>query len=118
MIAAYLALTMEQHLVIPRLMERGRTYTAGEAARLSTLEPLAVALHDKHQAVLSVLLIIGYQMALGYWYHLGLAAAAMLSVYQQYLARERNPEQCFKASLNNNWLGAAVFAGIVIDYAT
>lgn len=68
--------------------------------------------------VLGVLLIIGYQMALGYWYHLSLAAAAMLSVYQQYLVRERNPEQCFKAFLNNNWLGAAVFAGIVLDYAT
>ncbi len=65
-----------------------------------------------------VLLIIGYQTKMGYWYHLGLGAATLLAVYQQYLIRNRLPPACFKAFLNNNWLGAAVFAGLVFEFMT
>lgn len=65
-----------------------------------------------------VLLIIGYQTKTGYWYHLGLGLGALLAVYQQYLIRDRLPQACFKAFLNNNWLGAAVFAGLVIEFLT
>ena len=66
--------------------------------------------------VLIVLLIVGYQTTLGPWYYLGVGVAALLSVYQQYLIRDRDPRGCFKAFLNNNWLGGAVFTGIVIDF--
>ena len=66
--------------------------------------------------VLTVLLIVGYQTTLGRWYYLGIGVAALLSVYQQYLIRYRDPRGCFKPSLNNNWLGAAVFAGIAINF--
>jgi 4-hydroxybenzoate polyprenyltransferase len=31
------------------------------------------------------------------------------------LIRDREPGPCFKAFLNNNWAGFAVFAGLVID---
>jgi 4-hydroxybenzoate polyprenyltransferase len=30
--------------------------------------------------------------------------------------RRRDPKQCFEAFLNNNWFGAAVFAGILLNY--
>jgi 4-hydroxybenzoate polyprenyltransferase len=50
-------------------------------------------------------------------FYLGLAAAAALALYQQRLARTREPGACFRAFLNNNWLGAAVFAGIALNYA-
>ena len=66
--------------------------------------------------VLAVLLIIGYQMILGPWYYFGISIATVLFVYQDYLIRHRDPNGCFKAFLNNNWLGAAVFAGIVIHF--
>ena len=66
--------------------------------------------------LVSVLLIIGYQTALGPWYYLGIGAAVLLSVYQQYLIRHRDPGECFKAFLNNNWLGGAVFAGIAVNF--
>ena len=36
--------------------------------------------------------------------------------YQQYLIKDRQPERCFRAFLNNNWLGMAVFAGIFLHY--
>jgi len=67
-------------------------------------------------AMLAALLQVGLQFELGGLYFTGIALAAGFSVYHQYLIRERDREQCFKAFLNNNWLGAGVFAGIVADY--
>ena len=66
--------------------------------------------------VLLGLLLLGQQLGLGMAYYLGLAVAVAFGVYQQFLIRARQPAQCFKAFLNNNWLGAAVFAGLVLSY--
>ena len=69
------------------------------------------------QAMLIVCLVmIGYQAELGWIYYLGVCAAAVLAVYQQYLIRFREREACFRAFLNNNWFGAVVFLGILLDY--
>jgi 4-hydroxybenzoate polyprenyltransferase len=69
------------------------------------------------QALLLVcLLMIGHQAELGVMYYLGVLVAGGLAVYQQYLIRFREREGCFQAFLNNNWLGAAVFVGILLDY--
>ncbi len=62
------------------------------------------------------LLLLGQQAGLGLSYYLGLVGATALGVYQQYLIRHRDRDACFEAFLNNNWLGALVFAGIVVDY--
>ena len=43
-------------------------------------------------------------------------AAAAVAIYHYTLIRQREPARCFKAFLHNNWFGAAVFAGIVLDY--
>jgi 4-hydroxybenzoate polyprenyltransferase len=59
--------------------------------------------------------------AIGAWqrygpaYFLGLAAAAAIAWYHYRLIRTRTREGCFKAFVHNNWIGAAVFAGIVLD---
>ena len=45
-----------------------------------------------------------------------LVVAVGLGLYQQYLIRERDPAACFRAFLNNNWLGMVVFAGLVMSY--
>lgn len=66
--------------------------------------------------MLLALLMVGQSAGLGGYYYFGLLLAVGLSLYQQYLIRERRPAACFKAFLNNNWLGAAVFTGIVLDY--
>ena len=47
----------------------------------------------------------------------GLAVAAGLSAYQQYLMRDRELAACFRAFLNNNYLGLALFLGLFLDYA-
>jgi len=43
--------------------------------------------------------------------------AALLALWHFWLIRNRDPERCFRAFIGNHWLGLAVFAGIVIDYA-
>ncbi|MDH3414442.1 MAG: 4-hydroxybenzoate octaprenyltransferase [Gammaproteobacteria bacterium] len=69
-----------------------------------------------HAAVILVLGIVGQQAGMSLWYYAGLGVAALLAIYQLLLIRNREPERCFRAFLNNNWVGAAVFAGIVVDY--
>lgn len=63
------------------------------------------------------LLLAGNRFELGNFYYFGLVAAAGLFIYQQWLIRFREREACFKAFLNNNWVGVAVFVGIVMDYS-
>ena len=65
--------------------------------------------------MLFALLLIGRALALGAWYWLGLLAAAAGFAWQQYLARDREPAACFKAFLNNHYVGMAIFAGLVLD---
>jgi 4-hydroxybenzoate polyprenyltransferase len=60
--------------------------------------------------------VVGTKVEMGLFYYLGLLAAACLSIYQQFLIKDRRPEKCFKAFLNNHWTGAAIFIGIVLQY--
>ncbi|MCK6393425.1 4-hydroxybenzoate octaprenyltransferase [Zoogloea sp.] len=46
----------------------------------------------------------------------GLAVAAGIMGYHYTLIRERDRPKCFKAFLHNNWVGAAIFTGWVVDY--
>ena len=64
---------------------------------------------------LAIMAGIGLWQGYGPFYYAGLAAAAAIAWYHFRLIRTRTREGCFKAFLHNNWLGAAVFAGIVLD---
>ena len=66
--------------------------------------------------MLLILYAVGRQAGLGTAYALGLAVAAGLAGYQQWLIRRREKAGCFRAFLNNHWFGAAVFAGMALDY--
>ena len=69
------------------------------------------------QAIVIIgLFLLGNQMSLGPFYYMGVTVAAGLSAYQQYLIRDRQPQACFQAFLNNHWLGMVVFLGLVVDY--
>ena len=65
-----------------------------------------------------VMIMVGQQLHLGFFYYGGLVVAAGLAVYQLLLIRRRDPGECFKAFLNNNWFGMVIFAGIVVHYLT
>lgn len=66
--------------------------------------------------VLAGLYLMGLQADLGWIYRFALVWVAGLMLYQQVLIRQRDEQKCFKAFLNNNWLGMVVFLGIVADY--
>jgi len=44
------------------------------------------------------------------------SAASVFAGYQQYLIKDRKPELCFQAFLNNNWFGMMLFIGVFLDY--
>ncbi|MCG7993493.1 MAG: 4-hydroxybenzoate octaprenyltransferase [Candidatus Thiodiazotropha lotti] len=67
--------------------------------------------------MLGLLVLIGLMSDRGLLYFLGIAAAALLFLYQQWLTRGRDPKACFQAFLNNNRFGLVVFVGLVLDYA-
>jgi 4-hydroxybenzoate polyprenyltransferase len=67
-------------------------------------------------ALIGGLIMMGNMAGLGPWYWLGVLFAAASSFYQWWLIRDRQPEPCFRAFLNNNLLGIWVFAGIVLHY--
>jgi 4-hydroxybenzoate polyprenyltransferase len=66
---------------------------------------------------LATLVYVGYWARMGACYFSGLVVAGMLVAYEYHLIRDRQRERCFKAFLFNNWIGAAIFAGIVADFA-
>ncbi|MGZ8238452.1 MAG: 4-hydroxybenzoate octaprenyltransferase [Methylobacter sp.] len=66
--------------------------------------------------ILGLLIIVGQMANAGWPYYGGILIAAGLSAYQQKLIFRREKTLCFKAFLNNNWFGIAVFSGLVADY--
>lgn len=67
-------------------------------------------------ATLAIMAGVGAWLKLGLYFYAGLLAALMVAVYHYALIRTRERDKCFKAFLHNNWFGAAVFAGIVLNY--
>jgi len=68
-----------------------------------------------HALFLAIMAAVGGWQSLGVLYYCGLAVAAALAGYQYRLIRGRDRSLCFKAFLNNNWVGAAVFIGLALD---
>ena len=60
---------------------------------------------------------VGFRVGLGAVFCAGIGVSAGIAVYHYTLIRDREPARCFKAFLHNNWIGASIFAGIVLDYA-
>ena len=88
------------------------------------LKSTAILFGDADRQILGVLqvmlliclVMIGHQAGLGWYYYGSLVIAALLALYQQSLIRYREREACFRAFLNNNWFGAVIFTGILLDY--
>ncbi len=66
--------------------------------------------------ILALLVAIGVMEDLHWPYYIFLVDAAGLFVYQQKLIFHREKADCFKAFLNSNWFGMAVFAGLVLNF--
>lgn len=66
--------------------------------------------------VILIMVLVGKQFALSFIYYASLMAAAGLFFYQQQLIRDRRKEDCFKAFLNNHYVGMVICLGIVLHY--
>ena len=69
-----------------------------------------------YAAMLAILVWIGRELHYGVYYYAGLAVAAVMMGYHYKLIRNRGRDGCFKAFLHNNWVGAAIFLGMLADY--
>jgi 4-hydroxybenzoate polyprenyltransferase len=66
--------------------------------------------------MLFALVLAGRSMHFGRWYEGGIVAAGVLFLYQQWLIRKREPAGCLKAFFNNQYVGMAIFIGILLQY--
>ncbi|KAG1385286.1 hypothetical protein G6F59_017494 [Rhizopus arrhizus] len=66
---------------------------------------------------LATMALVGGRGGRGGYYLAGVAVATALGVDEGWLCRIRERGPCFKAFLHNNWVGAALFAGIAVDLA-
>ncbi|MFZ6688074.1 4-hydroxybenzoate octaprenyltransferase [Undibacterium sp. SXout11W] len=68
-------------------------------------------------ASFSLISVIAHQYGLSSWFFVGMGVAVVCALYHYTLIRERDRMRCFAAFRHNNWLGAAIFAGVALDYA-
>ena len=59
--------------------------------------------------------LLGLKLEFAHAYYVGLAVAAALFGYQQYLIRHRQPRACFRAFTNNIQVGFALFCGTLAE---
>ena len=62
------------------------------------------------------MVLAGRQFELGTFYFISLIVASGLLAYQQFLIKDRLPGPCFESFLNNNWVGAVIFIGVLLSF--
>lgn len=63
-----------------------------------------------------LLVVVALMFELHAIFYVCTAIVAVLFAYQQWLIKDRDSRKCFKAFMNNNWVGFFIFAGIVLSY--
>ncbi len=62
------------------------------------------------------LIMVATRFDLGVYFYGGLGLASLLFWYQQWLIKYRDPQDCFRAFLHNNWVGFVIFLGLLLHY--
>lgn len=75
-----------------------------------------VAILMAYLGMLILLVFFGICVHLSWTYYLSLGLAWIMILYQDHLIKTRDPTICFKAFLNNHWIGMILFLGILINY--
>lgn len=70
-----------------------------------------------YAASLAIMLMVGWRHGLRGWFIAGIVVAVACALYHYTLIRTRDRMRCFAAFRHNNWLGAAIFAGVALDYS-
>jgi 4-hydroxybenzoate polyprenyltransferase len=71
------------------------------------------AVMGSYAAMLALLAVVGTRLDLGWQFYAGLAIAGAMMLHHWRLIRDRTREGCFRAFRHNNWVGGAIFAGIL-----
>lgn len=66
--------------------------------------------------VMAMMAAVGWLNGLGWIYYATVLVAGALFVYQQVLIAGRERDACFKAFLNNNYVGLVLFMGLAVSY--
>jgi len=66
--------------------------------------------------MLLLVMLVGYLNGRGFLFLLGLCLAALMIAKQLHDCRFRDKDQCFKAFINNHYIGMIIFIGIALDY--
>ncbi|EMH4164375.1 4-hydroxybenzoate octaprenyltransferase [Pluralibacter gergoviae] len=66
--------------------------------------------------VMALMAAVGALSGLGWPYYAAIAVAGGLFIYQQQLIKHRDRDACFKAFLNNNYVGLALFVGLAVSF--
>jgi 4-hydroxybenzoate polyprenyltransferase len=63
-----------------------------------------------------LLLVLGIWLQFSWPWFAGVGVAAVLFFRQQVLVKDRGRDACFEAFLNNNWVGVAIWTGLLLTY--
>jgi 4-hydroxybenzoate polyprenyltransferase len=74
------------------------------------------AVMSSYALMVAILAWTGIELKLAWPFHAGLAAAAVMMLCHYPLIRGRARDACFRAFRHNNWIGLAIFAGVVASY--
>ena len=66
--------------------------------------------------MIALLLLLGLKLQFSWPWFAGVAVATVLFARQQYQVRNRDRDACFNAFLNNNWVGVAIWTGLLTTY--
>ncbi len=66
--------------------------------------------------VVAIMVLLGVLNGLGGLWYASIAIAAGLFVWQQKMIANRDRDACFRAFMNNNYVGLALFIGLVLSY--
>ncbi len=66
--------------------------------------------------VLVLMAAVGWLNGLGWAFYASIAVAGTLFIWQQKMIVHRDRDACFKAFLNNNYVGLALFVGLAVSY--
>lgn len=68
--------------------------------------------------VIALLCVLGKLLSLQFIYFMEIFIVFLLFVYQQHLISDTDSKKCFRAFLNNQWVGLVIFLGIFLSYST
>ena len=69
-----------------------------------------------HLLLIVILVMISQEFQLGNYFNMGIVITTLLMFYHQHLIKDRDRANCFKAFLNNHYIGIVILLGIVLSF--